>query len=529
MMKQALLNSDYIIVELENVLILNNYLCIADFKWQIENKKIDEIIAWKNNICWREVMLISIREAIDSGKKVYFISDIAYGRQVVETILKSVNIVNYEALLLTSETDMSKEMLMKELVAKIHSGKITVYASAISPFLSHNQVTMFKVKTPLEALQDSAYKEILTYCKTANDRMILARFINRIFNNPFVLQERAEIDKAYDLGYLFVAPMVTGFMLWLFDYAAKSNCTKILFSARDGYLIQKLYDLGLDKLGVSNMPESIYFQVSRTLCVSANVYGEEDIINYAGVKYRQEPEKMLERRFGLCEEEIKAYSKEKYKSEVDYALEHKCEILKNSKRIRENYLKYINNLGLNSEEEYILFDFVSSGTCQYLLDRFSKLKMHGAYFCRYYPFEGITNYTDVEAKAKLPIDAYVVNKSTKEKETYLFQNYNFLETIFTSLQPSVYTVDKMGIPILDEERRTEEQLEYVREVQQAITDFYLDFLEYAYVPNEPLSFSFLDKMLNFKSIKYTDECCEVLNDFYLIEDFGQGKILLHRK
>ena len=87
----------------------------------------------------------------------------------------------------------------------------------------------------------------------------------------------------------------------------------------------------------------------------------------------------------------------------------------------------------------------------------------------------------------------------------------------------------MWIPILDEERRTEEQLEYVREVQQAITDFYLDFLEYAYVPNEPLSFSFLDKMLNFKSIQYTDECCEVLNDFYLIEDFGQGKILLHRK
>ena len=55
----------------------------------------------------------------------------------------------------------------------------------------------------------------------------------------------------------------------------KRDYGEILFSARDGYLIQRLYDNYLEKHGICGAPKEIYFQSSRLAVICVSVRMEE--------------------------------------------------------------------------------------------------------------------------------------------------------------------------------------------------------------------------------------------------------------
>lgn len=389
---------------------------------------------------------------------------------------------------------------------------------------------ILKLDSPMEMLRTSAWKDILEEIKTDADRIVVTELAARAFNDPFKktdAQGRPLVDTMEDFVYLFIGPFVIGFMRWFLRQVKKERYNKILFSTRDGYIIQKIYNEMLELYGLHDMPDSIYFPISRTLCVSAAVYTREDIIAFAKVRYAYEPEAMLMRRFGLDKADVLPYEKETYSNIIEYALAHEDKILARSREIRENYLLFMKNAGLKKGEKYALFDFVSSGTCQLLLKYICDLDLEGVYACRYFPFKGITNYTSEEDKYKLPIQAYIVNESTTEKETYFFQNYNFLEIIFTSDEPSVASMSQQG-PILDREQRSEQDLEVIRKAQSTIRE-YVQKLGSRLTLADEISFALIDKILSLKDSQYTREECLFLDDCELIEDFGQGRIKLKRQ
>lgn len=381
------------------------------------------------------------------------------------------------------------------------------------------------MKESLEGMRQSAWQDLFGFVHTNNDQHIVELLADKIFHD--LMHElddegRPVISTMEDFAYVFVAPLVLAFLKWFFEVLQREKYDKILFSTRDGYFIQKLYHQMTEKYGIKNMPQYEYFPISRTLCVAANVFSEEDIINFAKVKYAKEPEAMLNRRFGLNKKDILPYDKGIYKNVVEYALAHSDKIFDSSKQIRDNYVHYMKGIGLESGKKYALFDFVSSGTCQQLLSHIIELDIEGIYMCRYYPFQGITNYTDPDEKRRLPVKAYITIDGDDTEKPYFFKNYNFLEIIFTSPEPSIASMSTEG-PILDKEERSAKDLEITCIAQNAIKQ-YMDDIGPLISWDEGITFPLVDRILSLKETAFTRLECEYLNNLELIEDFGQGRI-----
>lgn len=379
-------------------------------------------------------------------------------------------------------------------------------------------------------LRESAWRGVFDYVDTKNDQVIVEELALKVFENPdMVLDEegRPFVNQIEDFSYLFLGPFVAGLMRWFLLHVKKEKYHKILFSTRDGYLVQKLYHMLVSTYDLHDMPSDCYFPISRTLCVAASVFQREDLLRFGKVSYAQGPEAMLFRRFGLKKEQILPFEPDKFSKIEDYLMAHEEKILIRSRQIREHYLEYMKTTGLKEGEYYALFDFVSSGTCQLLLTDICNFNICGVYAGRYYPFAGITNYTNEQDKYKLPVHAYVVNQSVTKKETNFFVDYNFLELLFTSAEPSVVCMDQHG-PVLDPEWRSVQELENINRMQKAVSD-YIARISKRLTLEEEISFQLVDYILGLKNLKYTREECLYLDHCELVEDFGQGRIKIQRR
>ncbi|MCI8891888.1 MAG: hypothetical protein HFH34_11185 [Eubacterium sp.] len=379
-------------------------------------------------------------------------------------------------------------------------------------------------------MHESAWKEITNFVVTQNDRVIVEELAVRVFGNPYTRldeQGRPRINRIEEFAYLFIGPFVAGLMRWFLLHVQREHYDKILFSTRDGYLVQKLYHRLIEIYDLRDMPKDCYFPISRTLCAAAAVFVREDLLRFGKVGYAHGPEAMLTRRFGLKKEQIKPFEHDKFSNVEEYILAHEQQIMIRSKQIREHYLKYMRGIGLKEGEHYALFDFVSSGTCQLLLKYICNLSISGVYAGRYFPFKGITNYTSEQDKYRLPIHAYVVNQSTIERETNFFADYNFLELIFTSKDPSIASMDQHG-PVFDQELRSMKELEHIDKMQTAIFS-YMEDISKKLILDEEISFPLVDFIFGLKNAKYTREECSCLDQCELVEDFGQGRIQLKRR
>ncbi len=127
-------------------------------------------------------------------------------------------------------------------------------------------------------------------------------------------------------------------------------------------------------------------------------------------------------------------------------------------------------IGLQKGKKYAFVDFVSSGTCQLLLNKFIPFNIEGLYFCRY-------NVND-EAKMSLPVKSLFENLIEKYVYcSYSYENYLFLETVMTSLKPSLASVNENGEPVFGTEERSKEELQYVIDVHSAIENYFYEFIK----------------------------------------------------
>lgn len=494
-----------------------------------------EIETEKDVLIRREKIVEMFDYAISLGKKVCIISDMYLTEKILREILEGLGIKGYDKFYVSCDYCVSKGCGIFEVVKRQVSGSnyLHIGDNKIADGLcaQNSGYDTFIIQKASDMLEISSYGEIGTIIQTANERAVIGLFIAKAFNNPFALyhsEGKLEVKDSYIYGYLFIAPLVTKFMLWLISEIEARKYDDVLFSARDGYIILQLYREAKRYLKKEYLPEGIYFPTSRLLNASISRMTEEDIIYSAEQPRSYTPEMMLMRKFKLKEEEIEPYQEEIYHSVVEYALAHKEKIFKRSEDNRENYFKYIDKMGLESGKRYGVFDFVSSGTSQYDMSRVAPFEIEGLYAC-FYDIEK-------ENRRKLPvramhIDNYPQNNSytSYNSKTYLFENYVFLESVFTSPEPSVEGVNINGDLIYGEEHRSKAELNFMTETQKGIKDYFCDFLFHLYVENSSISMTAVDECYRYRELKYTNEHCKELDDLSVFEDLGYGKLLFPRK
>ena len=459
----------------------------------------------------RSKMIDIMREAQNSHKKLFLINNTNLPSDLLENILRKYGIDQYETVLEQENVGNELKIIRKQNAKQ----KFMYIGTKNSDALA--DIEIFRTWSALELFRQSSYAYLETYLLNENERSMMGLCIAKVFNDPYVLQSdgRPCMTEAGDIGYAFLGGILTHFIIWLGEQSKLTHYDGILFAARDGFLLQKMYKMLAEYLN-EKFPSDFYFYASRRLCASATMENESDIKWLAGIDYKYTPDQMLHDKFGLNAEDILPYDPDKLGNGTTYSLLHKDKIYNSSKKIRSNYLKYIENIGIKKEGHYLFVDFLSVGTCQYFLERIVPFKMDSVYLCRH--------YNDCNMVSVVKSRSLLENQAPYVAESYFYGHIFFPETILTSPEASVASINENGQPIFAKEERTKVQLEYVTVMQKAILDYFTDYVENFYIKGQPINPYVSDRIYNLMADGYTELKCDILKNLYLIDGMGFTKV-----
>ncbi len=397
------------------------------------------------------------RESVAAGKCVVITTDSYYSSDQIRQILSLFHLGGYKALFVSCEKGTSKALRLFEYLwemdgnntgAVLHIGDNVVADIECAESQGIETYRIYSASDLFDALGGlSAEKEIVSL----SDRVKAGLFVSRMFNDPFVFEEgdrRLAVSDASDIGYLFCAPIITDFSIWLRDRIKQEKISQMLFCARDGFLVGKLYRK------IDSETKTFYFLTSRTAAIRAGVEDDTDIFYIDSMKFFGTREENLRVRFGI--ESSSGIQEEKGRNEA---------ILTRSEILRTNYKKYICKLGI-SEDETAMFDFVAKGTTQMYLQKLFPQHIKGFYFLQLEPEFMMDKGLDIEPFY-----------TDEERDTsVIFDNYYILETILTSPYPQVEEFDEDGDPIYMSEVRSKQDIKCFKRTQDGIESYFNDYI-----------------------------------------------------
>lgn len=411
----------------------------------------------------RKDMVSVLMEAKGMGKSVYITSDTYYNKRQILKILEKCGIENFDDVLASCEYGTGKTgALFQSLIQIAETANILhIGDDAVADVQGAGQygIKSFRIYSGQECLDAVGGLGLNEHVETLADRIKVGMFVASMFNSPFLFENeerRFIIPDAYDVGYLFCAPMITDFVQWFYRRINEEKISNVWLGARDGYLIQKMSKV----LEPEN--DSVYFLASRMAAIRAGVVTADDIRYVDEMKYGGSLEENLLKRFGIDANELAA-------DELDVQekglLRYKNAILSNAEQLRANYQKYI-ALQRVKNGEIAFFDFVAKGTVQLYLSKLVDAHMKGFYFLQLERQEMQNKNLDIEA-------FYSPEESAG---SVIYDNYYILETLLTSPHASVCEFDENGNPIYADETRQEADIACAMRAQDGILDYYINYL-----------------------------------------------------
>lgn len=437
------------------------------------------------------------KTAVKLNKKVIVTTDSYYSREQIESILAAFDLIAFDNLFISSEYGTAKAQELYEENKKAYPGNHILHIgddeyADVEKAKDHG-IKSFRIYSSADLL-DLLGGLGLDEAQTITDRVKIGMFLSRIFNSPFWFEkehQRLSVKDAYDIGYIFCAPMITDFIHWMNEKTVVQGYDRILFGSRDGYLVERLYRM------VENEQQSFYFLTSRTAAIRAGMETESDIDYVDSMKFFGNPEEELRVRFGIEVEDASSADRISL-------------ILDKSRQQRENYKLYIEKLGVSKKDvrktqkppkmkngtNLAFFDFVAKGTTQMYLSKLFDQHIKGFYFLQMEP--------EFMADKGLDIESFYTDQ---EKDTSaIFDNYYILETILTSPYPQMLEMDMDGNPVFAEESRSKADIEVIKRVQDGIIEFFRDYITIVPTDDRAVNKKLDEKLLELvNKIRILDE------------------------
>ncbi len=396
------------------------------------------------------------RETVSAGKRVVITTDSYYHRYQIRQILSRFHLENDEALLVSCEKRTSKTQQLFNYLKDMGDGygkdilHIGDSITADIEFAQKQGIETYRIYSGSDLFDLLGGMGMETEIQSLSDRVKTGLFVSRMFNDPFMFEEddrRLTVLDAADIGYLFCGPMITDFLLWLYDRIKQEKYLQILFCARDGFLVGRLYRR------IDRETKAFYFLTSRTAAIRAGVENNADLAYVNSMKFSGTGAESLRVRFGIKTSDIQ---NEKAGNEV---------ILNRSGLLRANYRKYICKLGI-SEDKTAMFDFVAKGTTQMYIQKLFPQHIKGFYFLQPEP----------EFMADRGVDIEPFYSDEEKDRSVIFDNYYILETILTSPYPQVEEFDENGNPVHSQETRSGKDIECFKRAQNGIVSYFEDYI-----------------------------------------------------
>lgn len=417
---------------------------LAEMEWEVDR----DLAVPRREMC---ALLSTVYRL---GKQVFITSDTFYSKKQLTGLLSACGIDTYTDILSSCEYRTGKTQGLFAVLQQRIPGRTCVHIGDSDDAdvcgAERSGITGRRIYSGLDLFENVGYLGLWGETGSLSSRIRAGLLVSKLFNSPFPSDrdcQRLHVDSSYDIGYLFYAPIVSGFVFWLRRQVAEDNLKNVWFCARDGYLIKKLYD----RLGGSDA--CVYFLTSRTAAIRAGIERAADIRYVAEMHFSGPLEEQLKQRFGITVADVDTRS-----SLTDCTRE----ILAAAKISRDHYRVYIQGLHMEAGD-IAFFDFVARGTTQLFVGRLLDRHLRGYYFLQ----------QDQHYMENMNLD---IRSFCRPEENTISRNYYILEPVLTAPEPSVLDFTADGEARYAQESRTAEALSCVQTIQDGIEDYFREYL-----------------------------------------------------
>lgn len=475
----------------------------------------EEILVENQVIVSRDDAVELLDYTYKQGKKVYLVSDMYLPKEILETILDDKGVHGYEDILISCEYRSSKwEGLFGILKNKVKCENIVHIGDNLeADILSAEDygIKAFYLPKAYDMFVKSSFQGIRIYESTLENRLIIGMLLSKLFNSPFefaVKDTRVSINSMTDIAYALISPLLVKYMYWFCDEIKEQKIDFVFFPARDGYLLEKLYQIMCKSY--KTLPEGKYLYASRLLCSCAGAMNSEDVRIMGQAPYKGTVIDLLKTRFLVSKEEADVRENDsRTQSEI---IEDNMEIiLQKAIRIRKHYLDYLKRNGIDENGKLAFCDFSSSGTSQKNLLKLIKNEICGLYF---------TRPLDVYDKSKELLDIKSLYSTRTGQVSvdndFIHIAYQFLELIITSPEPTVHYMDSRGAPVFYKETRSRRNIQVTNDMRAAIEEFTREYvLLSGKTSNSSIDLKLADTILSFIQNNFTCVKDNEILDFML--------------
>lgn len=356
----------------------------------------------------RATMIGLLSRCLRSGKTVCILTDTHLSGSTIETILNRCAIPTVSHLAVSSEEGASK-----------HSGSLFAHLRSIYRDRrilhigdgEHSDVTRaieqgiraFRVFSPPDLLIRSRLNPLLREACTTHDGVLLGMLARHLFTDPFSSITRGggvRIHGLHQFGYVFFGPLLLTWLAWLIRNLRRRPADKLLFLAREGYLLVQLYNWLRAEKRLRDLPEGLYFATSRRMAGVASLRTAEDVFALLRDDYSGSSEGLLRLRYGLngSGAAVNDHLVNSDPEAVVLVERYIDDILTNARDERKAYLKYVGSLGITPDSRIAVADLGIKGSIQDALQRMLGKTMQGYYITGWFGSDnpyGMTDNTSV--------------------------------------------------------------------------------------------------------------------------------------
>lgn len=433
----------------------------------------------------RKAVVKMLKQIYDMGKPVFLITDMYLPADIIEELLMGLGITQYEDLLVSCDYRTLKTESLFSVYQKKHpySRYLHIGDNPLSDIECAEKIGIDTIYMPsaISLFRKNDSLDLLGQANTLDKCNMLGFMLAQLYNDPFTMPEKRQWH-IQDMALITMAPVVFCMLAKLKCIIKAGNFNKILFASRDGYLLKKLYD----EIKEEKDPEAVYFYTSRKAVTNINCEDEHQILWLANLPYACEKENILENVFGLTDA--------KYDEKEDFdvnILKHKSEIIRLSQKRKENYKRYLDDIGVG-KDRYLFVDLVSSGTCQMYLDKLIEGDLTGYYLCKL--------KTDEQEKESLDFHSLYTPVPIADQTYSFYKLYYLFESVLTSGEPSLAYFDQEGHPVFLPETRSNEEILLVGNIQHLLVGYFRE-MWYLYSELQEPDELYADRLISFwKSI-----------------------------
>ena len=320
------------------------------------------------------------------GKTIIIVTDMYLTRDVIESVLEKSGYSGYERLFISNEEKARKDRgdLWDIVINKYKGRKILHIGDNVVSDVKNVNLKggrSIRLYSSEDLFFHNRYMKFSQNGGLIGDKVVESLIISRLCSSPFTLNN--EIIKVNDLkkfSYIFIAPCILYFCLWLKERICEDNIEEVWFLSREGYYLQNYYN----EICGENQ-KTLYFYTSRRAASVPCLENKEEIeFTFQTAAYGKFKD-ILWNRYGIvANTDIDDFyiripkESDKFKKLME---PYYTEIIANSQTEKKRYLDYINQISGNYMGRNIaVVDLGYSGTVQYYLSKLTGKKYSGYYF-----------------------------------------------------------------------------------------------------------------------------------------------------